>query len=205
MKKIAVIAAMEKEAKLLQDLASDNLLIVTSGIGKVAAALKTSEIIHNFAPDLIINSGIAGGLDGSLNIGDTIIGSSVAYHDVWCGEPNAEGQVQGFPLYYKPDPDTLARFATDIRSGLIISGDQFISDKKTLESLKQQFPEALAVDMESAAIAQTCHIYNTPFVIFRMISDTPGIEHHQAQYDNFWKHAAENSFETIRRLISKIK
>lgn len=205
MKKIAVIAAMSAEAELLRELASENIIISTSGIGKVAAALKTAEIINRHQPDLIINSGIAGGLDTSLQIGDAVAAARTAYHDVWCGEPNAYGQVQGLPLYYDADQNALEAVSTAARIGLIISGDQFISDYETLKALKQKFPDALAVDMESAAIAQTCHIYKTPFVSLRLISDTPGVEHHQQQYDAFWKSATEKSFETVSSLIKKLK
>lgn len=205
MKKIAVIAAMSAEAELLRELASENIIISTSGIGKVSAALKTAEIIKRHQPDLIINSGIAGGLDTSLQIGDAVAAARTAYHDVWCGEPNAYGQVQGLPLYYEADQNALEAVSTAARIGLIISGDQFVSDYETLKTLKKKFPDALAVDMESAAIAQTCYIYQTPFVSLRLISDTPGVEHHQQQYDAFWESATEKSFETVRNLIKKLQ
>lgn len=205
MKKIAVIAAMSKEAELLQGLASDHVIVSTSGIGKVAAALKTAELISQYKPDLIINSGIAGGLDSGLEIGDVVAGERTAYHDVWCGEPNLTGQVQGFPLYFEADKNALAAVADIAKSGLIISGDQFISDYQALRILKDKFPDALAVDMESAAIAQTCYLSQTPFLSVRLISDTPGIEHHQQQYDDFWETAAEKSFETVCRLLERLK
>lgn len=70
--KIAIIAAMDKEVKLMQSLASENISVFKSGIGKVAAAVTTARIISNHCPDLIINSGVAGGLDNSLNIGDAV-------------------------------------------------------------------------------------------------------------------------------------
>lgn len=204
MKKIAVIAAMDKEAELLRELASDQIIISTSGIGKVAAAVKTAEIIMRYRPDLIINSGIAGGLDKKLEIGDLVAGSIVAYHDVWCGEPNALGQVQGFPLFYQADQKALQCVGKMAQTGLILSGDQFISSAEKLYGLKKKFPDALAIDMESAAIAQTCHIYQTPFISLRLISDTPGVKHHQAQYDAFWKTAADKSFINVRQLLREI-
>lgn len=205
MKKIAVIAAMKEEAELLKKVASENIIVSTSGIGKVASAVKTAEIIHRFHPDLIINSGIAGGLDSSLEIGDPVIGSSTAYHDVWCGEPNMHGQIQGFPLYFSADSETLNQVHEIARCGLIVSGDQFITNPKQLQKIKEKFPTALAVDMESAAIAQACYIHHTPFISVRLISDTPGVEHHQQQYEQFWKNASANSFKTICALIEKIK
>ncbi len=202
--KIAIIAAMDKEVKLMQSLASENVLIFKSGIGKVAAAVTTAQIISEHRPDLIINSGVAGGLDSSLNIGDTVCAEAVCYHDVWCGEPNAYGQVQGFPLFYKSAENITALLDAKIKKGLIISGDKFITSAEELSLLKGKFPEALAVDMESAAIAQTAFMLNTPFVSLRLISDTPGAQHHQEQYDNFWRNAAETSFENLQTLLNKI-
>lgn len=204
MKKIAVIAAMDKETALLQNLSLPNLIVEKSGIGKVSATVKTMEIINHFHPDLIINSGIAGGLEKTLKIGDMICATHCAYHDVWCGEPNVWGQVQDFPLYFKADNFINELLPADIKKGLIVSGDQFITDINALEQIKAKFPEALAVDMESAAIAQTCYITHTPFISLRLISDTPGVKHHQEQYENFWQSAAETSFNYLRRIIERI-
>lgn len=202
--KIAIIAAMDKEVKLMHSLASENVSVFKSGIGKVAAAIKTTQIISEYHPNLIINSGVAGGLDSSLNIGDTVCGSEICYHDVWCGKPNAYGQVQGFPLYYKSAENITALLDAKIKKGLIISGDKFITSPEELALLKNKFPEALAVDMESAAIAQTAFILKTPFISIRLISDTPGVHHHQEQYDNFWRNAAETSFNTLKTLLNSI-
>lgn len=202
--KIAIIAAMDKEVKLMQSLASENISVFKSGIGKVAAAVTTARIISNHCPDLIINSGVAGGLDNSLNIGDAVCGSEICYHDVWCGEPNAYGQVQGFPLCYKSAENITALLDDKIKKGLIISGDKFITAADELAHLKQKFPQALAVDMESAAIAQTAFMLKTPFISLRLISDTPGVKHHQEQYENFWRNAAETSFNTLKALLNNI-
>ena len=202
--KIAVLAAMESEVKLLKTLESADVIVAQTGIGKVHAALKTAEIIRIHKPDLILNSGVAGGLDARLNIGDVVAGQTVCYHDVWCGTPNLKGQIQGLPLFFQADSKALSVLDPSTHKGLIISGDQFIQDKEKLLSLKADFPEALAVDMESAAVAQTCYIYKTPFVSIRLISDTPGVKHHQAQYDTFWQTAAEKSFETLKKILSSL-
>lgn len=199
--KIAIIAAMDKEACLLSKLETPDVFVAVSGIGKVAAALKTAEIINNYHPELIINSGVAGGLSPSLKIGDIVCGTDVSYHDVWCGEPNLYGQVQGFPSYYQSSSHFLPYLDNNIKKGLIVSGDRFISDPAEYADIKKHFPDALAVDMESAAVAQTCYIYHTPVLILRLISDIPGIEHHQEQYSHFWKTAAEKSFENLRKLL----
>ena len=202
--KIAILAAMESEVKLLKTLESADVIVTQTGIGKVNAALKTATIIERYKPDLIINSGVAGGLDEKLNIGDAVAGASICYHDVWCGTPNLKGQIQGLPLFFQSDSKALSVLDPSVHKGLIISGDQFIQDKEKLLSLKADFPEALAVDMESAAVAQTCYIYQTPFISIRLISDTPGVAHHQEQYDSFWQNAAQKSFEKIKQVVSAL-
>ena len=71
-----------------------------------------------------------------------------------------------------------------------------------LNDIKGRFPEALAVDMESGAIAQTCHLYSVPFISFRIISDTPGADGHWDQYLNFWDTVADRSFRTTCAFLS---
>ena len=69
------------------------------GIGKVNAAVRLSELINVFAPDMVVNTGVAGGIDTEVNVGDVVVGRQCCYHDVWCGE-GAWGQMQGLPLYF---------------------------------------------------------------------------------------------------------
>ena len=88
--------------------------------------------------------------------------------------------------------------------GLICSGDQFITDREQLNLIKQRFPLALAVDMESGALAQVCHLYGVPFLSFRIISDTPGAEGHFDQYTNFWDTMADRSFAVTRSLLDAL-
>ena len=88
-----------------------------------------------------------------------------------------------------------------IHAGLICTGDQFVTDHATLSRIKQQFPDGLAVDMESAAIAQVCYLQGIPFVSFRVISDTPGADGHQQQYENFWQEMADRSFGVTRDFL----
>lgn len=182
------------------------VILVKSGIGKVAAAVAAVEMIKNFAPVQIINTGIAGGLDKSISVMDVIIGEKTAYHDVWCGEGNALGQVQGMPPCYLGDEKLLQKAETivsdvKIHKGLIVSGDQFVETLEGLKKIKSSFPDALAVDMEGAAIAQVCSLYETPFAAIRIISDTPGIENHNKQYQDFWHNAPEKSIEVLTALL----
>ena len=183
------------------------VVLMQSGMGKVNAALATCEMIENFHPEYIINTGLAGGLSPELSVMDIVLGEDVVYHDVWCGEENEYGQVQGLPPLFHGDKNLInkaAAISSDIKiiKGLITSGDQFISDITELKKIKNRFPSSLAVDMESAAIAQTCYLYNTPFLSIRIISDTPGIDNHYQQYLDFWNKAPEKSCEIICQLIA---
>ena len=88
--------------------------------------------------------------------------------------------------------------------GLISTGDRFITARTELDAIKADYPEGLAVDMESASIAQVCHIFNIPFVSFRIISDTPGAEAHFEQYLNFWDTMADKSFQVTRSFLNSL-
>lgn len=192
----------------------DNIIVLRQcGIGKVNAALGTAELIRSFSPDAIVSTGVAGGIDECLGVMDVVVSSSIVYHDVWCGMGCEYGQVQGMPAVF-PVADNLWQAAvslndspennTRIHAGLICTGDQFITNREELCKIKSNFPSGLAVDMESAAIAQTCHIYNVPFVSFRIISDTPGVDKHIEQYENFWGEMANRSFGVTRRFLSNL-
>ena len=91
-----------------------------------------------------------------------------------------------------------------IKSGLTVSGEWFVDSREKMAAILERFPEAVAVDMESCAIAQTCLIYKTPFISFRIISDVPLKDNHGAQYFDFWNRMAEGSFETTREFLKAI-
>ncbi|MBO5251575.1 MAG: 5'-methylthioadenosine/adenosylhomocysteine nucleosidase [Bacteroidaceae bacterium] len=226
--KIGIIAAMSSEYKQVAQLlenkkdytegiyeytegkVKNNTVILTKcGIGKVNAAAGAVELIRTFQPDCIISTGVAGGIDKCLKIMDVVASQQIVYHDVWCGEGNAYGQIQGLPTFFEGN-DTLLSCAisldtdTPIHSGLICSGDKFITDREELNIIKDKFPEGLAVDMESGAIAQVCYIYKVPFISFRIISDTPGAENHWEQYTNFWGEMADRSFGVTKAFLEAL-
>ena len=224
--KIGIIVAMRKELDLLLPLLRNSeesrmggfefyrgtmgrhdVMVMQCGIGKVNAAMGTLMLVNHFAPNYVINSGVAGGADLSVNVMDVVAGARVAYHDVWCGPESELGQVQGLPLYFEgakrlldlvPDRD-------DIHKGLICSGDQFIDKKEDVNRIKGNFPEALAVDMESGAIAQVCYLSKVPFLALRVISDSPGASHDNTkQYLDFWSDAPQESFALLKDIISRL-
>ena len=229
--KIGVISAMESEHNrlvacldgkqevykgawqyMLGRLGNNEAVLARCGIGKVNAAVGAAELLRQFAPDCVVSTGVAGGIDTSLQVMDVVAGASVVYHDVWCGEGNAYGQVQGLPAVFDADPVLLAHALSmdkagegnRVYGGLICTGDRFITDRPSLNAIKSHFPQGLAVDMESAAIAQTCYLYGVPFLSFRIISDTPGVENHWQQYTDFWGAMADRSFQITQAFLATL-
>lgn len=222
MKKIGLMIAMKKELDFFSgfidfyktetmhkcnfhigNFAENEIVAVVSGMGNVNAALCCADLINIFNVDMIINIGISGGLTSKLEIGDFVVGDDIVYHDVWCGKPNKIGQVQDLPAVFHSNEE-LRNLLPDLKHGLICCGDLFVDTRQALENIVTKFPQALAVDMESAAVAQTCYLYEKPMLSVRQISDTPGVEHHAEQYENFWNNAPKNSASVIRKLLENL-
>lgn len=222
MRKIGVILAMQKELDLYVKHMDDyhivtffrhpfyvckykgfDLIIAVSGIGKVAAALTASNMIYSFSPDLIINIGVSGGLDRSLKVGDWVLGTDLRYHDFWSGDELCDNNDPMVPHVYHSDFSIAGRQKGCVK-GLLCCGDQFIVDKDELAAIKEQYPEALAVDMESAAIAQTCEAYNVKFLCMRQISDTPSEDNQIEQYEQFWHDASEHSYQVFKSILDSL-
>lgn len=228
---IGIISAMDSEyrrlVERLQDkkmsgdgnlhyveglLGGNRVILTQCGIGKVNAAVGATELIRRFAPDCVISTGVAGGIDTCLRVTDVVVSERLVYHDVWCGNEYEYGQMAEMPAVYEGCVSLLEHalslngtgLESYIHSGLICTGDQFITNRTELDAIKQRFPDGLAVDMESVAIAQTCYLYNTPFLSFRIISDTPWVDDHASQYADFWGTMAERSFLTIWTFLSTL-
>ena len=125
----------------------NTLVLMQCGIGKVNAAAGAVELISRFGPDCIVSTGVAGGIDSCLKVMDVVVSRHIAYHDVWCGEGNEYGQVQGLPARFAGD-ETLLQCALaltpevegmTVHGGLICSGDKFITDRSELDSIKGNF------------------------------------------------------------------
>ena len=163
-------------------------------------------MLRDHQPDLIVSSGCAGGASTSLEVMDVVAASFCAYHDVYCGDNAAYGQVLGMPARFEA-PKALIDKALQIprvKAGLTVSGDWFVDSKEKMREILDHFPEAMAVDMESCAIAQVCHRYAVPFISFRVISDIPLKDTKASQYFDFWDRVAEDSFEVTLRFVESI-
>ncbi len=211
--KIGIIVAMDKELRQLQSLfAESNVKVEKCGIGKVNAALGAQRMINEYHPDCIISTGCAGGNGDDINVRDVVVSTELCYHDVYCGtaidNTTQYGQVQGLPARYTADPWLLGKAVNAgsefIHPGLIVTGDWFVDTKEKMREILGHFPEAKAVDMESAAIAQTCFINKVPFISFRVVSDIPLRDTNASMYHDFWNTVAERSFLTTRTFVESI-
>ena len=223
---IGIILAMEKELEQLLPLLSgleekvingkkfytgtlddDKQVVVQQcGIGKVNAAIGTVELINNFHPSCVVSSGVAGGATTKVPRLHVVASSEVVYHDVYCFSDNAYGQIQGMPARFACDKrlvDT-ACAVENVTTGLIASGDWFVDTKQKAGEILDHFPETLAIDMESGAIAQTCHVYSVPFISFRIISDIPLDDSKGEQYFDFWDRIAEGSFRVLHDFLTRL-
>ena len=228
---IAVVGAMEQEIELLREsmtnvkhvsfgkfsayegeLAGKRMVLVLSGIGKVNAAVSTSWVIHQFAPDCVINTGSAGGLGKGLTVGDVVIGETVAHHDVdvtafgyvW-------GQVPQLPAVFTSDSNLIRQAekaaqvfdGAAVTQGLIVSGDRFVHSSEGVAEIRSHFPDVKAVEMEAAAIAQTCHQLEVPFVIIRAVSDSAD-EKADISFEEFLKTAAVSSAKMVTEIVKSL-
>ncbi|MBR5092131.1 MAG: 5'-methylthioadenosine/adenosylhomocysteine nucleosidase [Bacteroidales bacterium] len=218
--KIGVIIAMDIEYRQMHDaiggdtgrLGDNEIVLWQCGIGKVNAAVGTMRLVQEHHPDAIISTGLAGGIDPLMQVMDVLAATQAVYHDVDCGTGLGcqRGQVQGLPVRFDADPQLLdhalkVQTNSTLRTGLICTGDQFITDRERQNDIKRHFPDGLACDMESAAIAQTCYLLKVPFLSLRVISDTPGrTDNHQQQWDDFLASMCDRSFHFVKKFLETL-
>ena len=189
------------------------VVLSQSGIGKVNAAIATALMIELHAPSGIINTGSAGGIGAGLKVGDIIIGTAALHHDADATTFGyAYGQIPQQPENCPCDPalmqaaeaaaGSLNRNAR-ITRGIIASGDQFVSSAAAVTQIRTRFPTVQAVEMEAAAIAQTCYQLNTPCAIIRAVSDSADDEAH-ISFDEFLATAALHSAQMVEALVKAL-
>lgn len=205
-------------------------VLTTSRVGKVAAATTVCHLINEHKVDLILFIGVAGGIDPRLHIGDIVIGNELIQHDLDTRPLSSQFSIPllGVKELY-PDPflcelmessakqfiqndlqnalssstlKTLGITKPKVLSGLIASGDQFISKKAQVDNLKADLPNLLCVEMEGAAVAQVCFEHDIPCAIVRLISDTSN-EQAPDKCLQFMKEAAPSYSKNILRQAYK--
>jgi adenosylhomocysteine nucleosidase len=195
------------------------VVLLQCGIGKVNAAVGCALLIQNFHPQRIVNTGSAGGLLPGQVFGDVVISTEVLHHDVDVTAFGYQmGQVPGQPPRYEADANLIAltdeclvalkavgKLPTTLghTKGLVGSGDIFVCTPEVIERLRKSFPTLCAVEMESAAIAQTCQLFHTPFVIIRALSDIAGQES-PMKFDEFLPLASQRSSLLVIELLKRL-
>lgn len=228
--KIGIIGAMEQEVKTLREtltntrswemagnvfisgsLGRHEVIVVRSGIGKVAASVTTTLLIHQYGVNMVINTGSAGGIATGLSVGDIVIADKLAYFDVdVTGFDYMIGQLPGLPIYFETSEylklemkKVIEQTDLTIHKGLIVTGDSFIDRPEKVTIIKQHFPDALACEMEGAAVAQTATQFNIPFLVVRAISDTADNQATQS-FDEFIEEAGKKSAEIVINFVQKL-
>lgn len=185
------------------------VVLLQCGIGKVNAAVGTALMIELFHPKAILNTGSAGGLLPTQMFGDTVVSTAVVHHDVdVTAFGYVPGQVPGLPAVFPADPNLVEladQCLTGVphTTGLVGSGDVFVHDSLVLARLQARFPDLCAVEMEAAAIAQTCYLSDTPFVVVRALSDIAGKESPVA-FAEFLPLASQNSSRLVLKMLQNL-
>jgi len=157
----------------------------------------------------IIVTGVAGAIDNELKIGDTVISTEIAYHDV------DEGILTEYhpwmeSIYFKPDSELLELcremisknvFTQKVFFGKIVTGEAFISDSGRAEIISKYHP--LCVDMETASIAHVCYANKIPFIAIRSITDTED-ECGKEAFQSNCVTAADKSIEIVKRILESL-
>ncbi|MBF0710751.1 MULTISPECIES: 5'-methylthioadenosine/adenosylhomocysteine nucleosidase [unclassified Gemella] len=230
---IALIGAMPEEVAIIKSQIKDlriekkahvdfylgryldkEIVLMLCKPGKVNAAIATSLLLDNYKVDFVINIGSCGALVKDLEVGDLIVATQVVHFDVDARHFGYElGQVPQMPAKYLSDEDLVQTILVNtkdfdlgeysIHLGLLGTSDSFISDKELKKDILEKFPALLAVDMEAAAIAQTCYNFGIRFIICRSVSDKAE-EGSRITFDEFLGIAAQNSSKITSELIKRI-
>lgn len=224
--KLAIICAMEEELRELRQALSGEtetvigsqhyfagtlndvpVVLVESGIGKVQAGATAAVLIAQFAPTALINTGSAGGIGTGLAVGEVVVSDAVAYHDVDATAFGyAPGQLPGQPTRFAADAALVASIqaaATAVgltnRTGLIVSGDTFVHSAAQIAAIKAIYPDALASEMEGAAVGQVATQFHVPFAVIRAMSDN-GDDTANVDFDEFIVAAGRRSAAMVLAL-----
>lgn len=196
----------------LGTISGQKVVLVESGIGKVEAGITTEHLITDFNADVIINSGSAGGIGENQKVGDVVISTETAYHDVDATAFDYKyGQLPGKQPRFKASTkwvDAISKAGQktglSIEKGLIVSGDQFVASKDAIQEIKRHFPDALSAEMEGAAVGQVATDHDIPYVVVRAMSDT-GDEDAGISFDDFIIQAGQRSAQMLLEMFKEVK
>jgi len=227
--KLAIMGAMEEEIEPLLEYFDDinivdyaknryyevryknlDIVIAYSKIGKVFASLTATMMIEKFGCDTLLFTGVAGGINPELAIGDLIIADKLAQHDLDItafGHPF--GFVPGGSVFVETD-QKLRDIAIEVAKeknhkmmvGTIATGDQFIANNDKKEFILDTF-SADALEMEGASVAVVCDSLDIPFLVLRAISDTANNDA-EFDFDEFLQKSSKNSADFMISVVDKL-
>jgi adenosylhomocysteine/aminodeoxyfutalosine nucleosidase len=229
MKKIAIMGAMPEEiAPILKivgayttteyagntyyqaEYKGCEVVVAHSKIGKVFSTLTAATMIEHFGCEKLLFSGVAGGINPTLKIGDLIVASKLSQHDLDItafGHPM--GFVPGGSIFVEADRELIAlskevasELGKTVQEGIIATGDQFVHDEKVKEDIVKHF-NADALEMEGGSVAVVCNALNVPFFILRAISDTADTDA-SFSFDEFMESSAIISAEFVMKMVDKL-
>lgn len=187
-------------------------VVAKCGPGKVNAAVCAEAMILKYAPEAVINLGVAGGIGPEVKIGDAVIATAVVQHDV---DTTALGDEKGFisglgKIFLPADPVLTEKmknaaeevYPARVHMGVIATGDQFIAGGEVLHAISREF-RAAACEMEGGSIGHVCIMNDVPFAVFRAISDHAD-DHADIDFPQFAIEASERSSRLICALLKKM-
>lgn len=166
--------------------------LAESGVGKVNGALAATILLDRFGCRGLVFSGVAGGLDPALAVGDLVIATHVVQHDYGA---LLKGELEVYRAGALPFPEYRGdlAFAADalliagarealsghgaVHFGTVLTGDIYLGCAATRERLFASFA-GRAVDMESGAVAQVAEAFGVPWLVIRALSDLAGEDSH---------------------------
>ncbi|MDE6656420.1 MAG: 5'-methylthioadenosine/adenosylhomocysteine nucleosidase [Anaeroplasmataceae bacterium] len=226
---IGIIAAMEEEMTILREaldcsdanvvcgisfyegsIGNQDVVLCTSGVGKVNAAMATTILIESYECSFIINTGIAGGIT-KVETKDIILGKELAYWDIDATAFGyAVGQVPGMPKKYLANAECilkvkqiLKKLGLSYKEATIYSGDSFVSSLEQVSKVNINIP--CIAEMEGAAVAQVCTRAGVDFLVLRFVSDLVGKENQIKDYQAFESEMARRSSTICVEIIKNLE
>lgn len=228
---IGIIGAMSSEVDGLKEIMNDvktekissvefvcgkingcEVVVAQAGVGKVNAAVTAQTMILRYGVGMLINIGVAGGIEESLRIGDIVVATKVVEHDM---DTTAVGDEPGFItgidcVYMETDKrasqlisSCAAELGLNVKNGVIATGDVFVATNDLRDRLFSMFG-AYAAEMEGAAIGHVCTMNGVPFAVLRAMSDCANDES-KVDFPTFAAEAAQKSIEIIKLFLSRVE
>lgn len=229
LKDISIVKVLDRDG-YRGTLDGREVILVQSGVGKVASGMIAATLLsqHHCRPLMI--SGVAGGLDPALGIGDLVIGIRHLQHDYGhlsdkkfkpfkpgispVGEPEREyiyvtppeiverlkAALQGIELPALPKEVVEGGRQPKLVFGTIATGDQFINSEPKRQQLHEDF-DAKAAEMEGGSTAQAAELFGTYLVNVRSLSDLAGTESHM-DFPRFLNATAPVAADIVRRIAA---